>query len=76
MYYIIDTYTPYAKNSNVKYVFEYNNLMWCIREVDKFEWGKPQFDEQPLENDFIDFHIYNTFEEALRFCRELKGVII
>lgn len=75
-YFIIDTYSPYEKNDDVRYIFEYNDRQWCIREVTKFEWGQPQYDERPLEDEFLSFQLYYTFEDALRFARELKGVYV
>ena len=72
MYYIVDIYSPYDKNNDVKYVFEYNNILWCIREISKFEWGQPQFDELPLDDTFVRYHIYDSYDEALRFCHNLK----
>ena len=75
MYYIVDVYSPYDKNDDVKYVFEYNKRLWCVREIDKFEWGQPQYDELPLDNTHIQFHIYSNLEDAIKFCRELKGII-
>lgn len=76
MYYIVDTYNPYEKNKDVKYRFEYNGTLWCIREVSEFEWGKPQFEELPLDSEFIEYKIYNNLDEAIKYCREIKGVNI
>jgi hypothetical protein len=76
MYYIVDTYNPYERNKDVVYHFEYNGIEWCIRQVDKFEWGKPQFDELPLDDTFIDYKIYDSLDEAIQFCKVLKGVNI
>lgn len=76
MYYILDTYSPYEKNNDVRYKFEFNNRLWCIREVSRFEWGKPQFDELPLDDTFIEYKIYDNLDEAIKYCREIKGVNI
>ena len=76
MWYIIDVYSPYDKNKDVKYVFEYNGNLWCVREVDKFEWGRPQFDELPMDDEFINYHIYDNLDDAIKYCRELKGVYL
>jgi hypothetical protein len=76
MYYIVDTYNPYERNKDVVYRFEFNGIEWCIRQVDKFKWGKPQFDELPLDDTFIDYKIYDSLDEAIQFCKVLKGVNI
>lgn len=76
MYYIVDTYSPYERNKDVKYTFEYNGALWCIREISEFEWGKPQFAERPLDDEYIEYHIYDSYAAALAFCHELKGVYI
>ena len=60
IYYIVDTYNKYERNDDVVYRFEYNKREWCIRKVDSFEWGKPQFDELPLDSEFIEYKIYAT----------------
>lgn len=75
MWYIIDVYSPYDKNEDVKYIFEYNNKLWCVREVHKFEWGRPQFDEESLDDDFLSFYIYDNLDDAITYCRSLKGII-
>lgn len=76
MWYIIDVYSPYDKNEDVKYVFEYNGNLWCVREVNQFEWGRPQFDELPIDDEFINYHIYDNLDDAIRYCRELKGIYL
>ena len=74
MYYIVDTYNPYERNNDVVHKFEFNGRLWCIREVDRFEWGVPQFAELPIDREFISYHVYENYDDALRFSRELKGV--
>lgn len=76
MYYIVDTYSPYERNKDVKYIFEYNSALWCVREVVKFEWGQPQFDELPLDSEFVEYKIYDNLNDAIKYCKGLKGVII
>lgn len=76
MWYIIDVYSPYDKNKDVKYIFEYNERLWCVREVHKFEWGRPRFDEEPLDDEFVKYHLYDNLEEAIQFCKVLKGVYV
>ena len=72
MYYIIDVYSPYDKNKDVKHIFEYNDRLWCVREINQFEWGQPQFAELPIDDEFICYHIYDSLEDALQYCHELK----
>ena len=76
MYYIIDTYNSYEKNNDVKYRFEYNNNLYCVREVSEFEWGQPQFEELPLDSTYVSYTIYNSLEDALKYVHELKGVYV
>lgn len=76
IYYIVDTYNKYERNDDVVYRFEYNKREWCIRKVDSFEWGKPQFDELPLDSEFIEYKIYDNLDDAIKYCRSLKGVIL
>lgn len=69
--YILDAYNPYHNNADVRYVFRYHGLQWCVRQV-QLEWGAPIFTEKDVEDDFTNFHIYETLDEALQFVRELK----
>ena len=69
--FIIDTYNKYAKNTNVRYTFKINEHWYCIREV-PLEWGKPKFPEYPLEDNFVQYKLNNTYEEAQEFVRQLK----
>jgi len=75
-YYIIDTYSPYDRNDDVKYVFENNDKLWCVRAITEFEWGKPQFDELPFDDKYIQFNVYTNLADAIAFARILKGEII
>lgn len=73
-YYIIDTYSPYDKNDDVKYTFELNDRIYCVRKITEFEWGKPQFDELPLDDEFVYYQIYDNLADAIAFARTLKGM--
>lgn len=75
MYYIIDVYSPYDRNKDVKYIFENNGSLWCVREVTQFEWGQPQYLERPLDDNFLSFRIYDNLDDAIAYCRALKGII-
>lgn len=71
--YILDAYNPYDRNEDVRLVFRYHEQQWCVREVE-LEWGEPHFIEQDLDDNFSHFKIYNTFDEALKFVKELQNV--
>ena len=73
-YYIIDTYSPYDRNDDVEYTFELNDRLWCVRAITEFEWGKPQFDELPFDDAFIQFHIYDNLADAIAYAHFLKGM--
>ena len=74
-YYIIDTYSPYDRNDDVKYVFEQNDRLWCVRAITEFEWGQPQFDELPFDDQYIQFNVYHNLADAIAYARTLKGEI-
>lgn len=69
--YIIDLYNRFAKNENVVYIFKLHGQEYCVREITQFEWGKPIFDKN-IDDDFDDFCVYDTLEEALGYIRYLK----
>lgn len=69
--YIIDLYSPYEKNTDVVSTFKFHGLEYCIREITQFEWGKPIFDRS-IDNDFDDYCVYDTVEEAEGYIRYLK----
>lgn len=72
--FVVDTYSSYEKNSNVRKIFNYNNRKYCIKEVEMY-WGVPQLC-LPIE-DTSDvktaFKIYDTFEEANKYVESLIG---
>lgn len=68
--FILDKYNPYAKNTGVKLIFSLYNKEYCIREVE-LEWGKPILDYL-LDDNYINFKLYTTYEEALNFVRKMK----
>ena len=70
--YIIDVYSPYARNDNVLYKFHYHDLPWAIRHT-ALEWGKPSNETAlDLDDNYSTFHYFNTYEEALDFVKRLK----
>lgn len=72
--YIIDVYSPYHKNYNVISTFTIYGKKYCIRKIDEFEWGQPTFPEKDLEDNYTQFHVYNTLEKAKKFVRQLKEI--
>lgn len=76
MWYVIDTYSPYEKNDDVVYKFEWRDDLWCVRAIERFEWGQPQFVERPLDDEYVEYKIYDNLEDAIQYCRSLKGVIV
>ena len=74
MAYIMDIYSPYVDNSNVKFRFELNGQQWCIRQVEVRD-GLPVI-LLPIEDttSLQDFYIYKTFAEAYAFYKKLKRI--
>lgn len=74
MAYIIDSYSKYGDNSNVKFKFLLNEQEWCIRQVEIRD-GLPVI-LLPIEDttSLQDFYIYVTFEEAYAFYKKLKKI--
>lgn len=72
--YIIDLYQKFSSNKNVLYVFKLHGQEYCIRQIDKFDWGQPVFPEKPIDDDFTYYHIYNSLDEARAYIRYLKDL--
>ena len=68
--YIIDVYNEYVKNDDVMYIFTLNDHYYCIRRV-FLNWGKPILN-YILDDDYIQFHYYETYEEAYAFVCTLQ----
>ena len=69
--YIIDTYNPLENTDGVEYVFKLGEVLWCIRSVE-LEWGKHTREYRPFEDYEPNFKVYESYEEALEFARELQ----
>lgn len=69
--YIVDVYNPYARNRNVMFRFIYHNQWWCIRRA-TLDWGIPQDTALEMDDEYSRFHLYNTYEEAMEFVRQLR----
>ena len=72
MGYIVDIYSPYANNENVKFIFNLNERQWCIREVEVRE-NLPLV-ALPIDDtmDLSIFFIYKSLEAAKCYVRQLK----
>lgn len=73
--YIIDLYDKYNSADKVaaRYTFILNDRQWAIKEyeIQNGKLTRPlRLDEPDNYNDF--FHLYNTFDEALQFVREIR----
>ena len=71
--FIIDIYNKYHKNDNVRYTFPVNGTWYCIREV-PLEWGLPEFPEKDWNDDYTQFQLYSTYEDALTFARAIQKI--
>ena len=73
--YIIDIYSPFGHNDNVVYIFKLHNADFCIRKIKEFQWGQPILQNNLIEEEqFNNYYVYNTLEEALTYIRRLKGL--
>ncbi len=70
--FIIDSCSPYSKNLNVVTTFKIHGKIYCIRRIDKFEWGQPIFHAKSIEDEFSNYCVYDTVEEALGYIKYLK----
>lgn len=73
--YILDTYNPYnvSGNVNVKKIFKHYDHYYCVREVE-LEWGRPVLNFRSITDDdeFLDFHLYDSLDEAKAAVAALK----
>lgn len=70
--FIIDNYSPYNNNKNVVKTFHLYGQPYCIRQIEQFEWGQPQFPEKDIDDEFLYYHVYTTLDEALEYIHEQK----
>lgn len=68
--FILDNYSRYDDNTNVRQIFHLYEQWYCIREVE-LEWGRPKF-ARKIEDDFQNFYLFNTLEEAKQCVKRLK----
>lgn len=72
--FIIDVYSPFQNNNNVRKIFSLYGKKYCIREITALEWGQPVFQEKDFEDDYSFFQLYSTFEEADHYIQTLKKI--
>lgn len=71
--FIVDTYNKYTSD-NVKSIFSVNGNLYCIKEVE-LNFGKPILHSiEESEDKSLRFHLYDTYEDAEKFVRELKRI--
>ena len=70
--FIVDCYSPYMRNADVRKIFTYNDNLFCIREV-PLKWGIPLRESLIDDEDNPNFKLYNTYEEANEYVLELIG---
>lgn len=73
--YIIDLYDRYnaADKAAARYTFNLNDRQWAIKEfeVQNGKLMRPLRIDEP--EDYNDrFYLYDTFDEALQFAREIR----
>lgn len=76
--FIIDLYNKHAINNNVVSVFKIHGINFCIRKIQEFEWGQPIFPEKDIEDNYTQYHVYQTLEEAqqyIRFLKQTEGIL-
>lgn len=73
--YVIDIYNPNntKKNEDAVQIFKLNQSYFAIFST-SLSWGKPVFKNQTVEDEdeYDDFYIYETLDEAKAFVRKLK----
>ena len=72
--YIIDLYSSFDKNENVISTFKIYGVTYCVREVNKFEWGQPVFPEKRIENDYDWYYVYDSLEKAQEYVKYLRRI--
>lgn len=77
VFYIIDTYSRFHKNTDVCMVFTLYSKWYCIRKITQLEWGQPIFEEKDLDDEYTNYHLFSTLDEAklyVRSLRKLEGI--
>ena len=68
--FLIDIYNKFSSDKIIS-TFKINNREYCIKEVGLM-WGTPMLNsiEEDAEKPF--FKLYNTFEEAKEYVKQIK----
>lgn len=74
--FIVDTYNKYGVNKDVVYTFNLNGKNYCIRAIKKYNWGQPIFDDKPMDDEFIEYYIYDSLSAAKRYVNYIQGKIL
>lgn len=73
--YVIDIYNPNntKKNEDAVFIFKLRTNWWAIFAT-TLSWGQPVFKNQTIEDEdeYDDFYVYETLDEAKAFVRKLK----
>ena len=73
--YIIDSYSPFFKQGNEKYITEVGEHQFCIREVE-LNWGIPIIPERDITRDPHpeSYYLYDNYDDAYAFLRKIKRI--
>lgn len=74
MAFIISTYNKYDiwDRTHSVYKFEVNGNWYAIKKVE-MEWGLPQDGYRVDQNNYLkQYQVYDTYENALKFARQMK----
>ena len=69
--FVLDVYNPYDDNSGVRRIFMINNNWYCVRAC-PMKWGEVQ--TPYIDNEYLNFTIFNTFEEADAAATAMKRI--
>ena len=74
MAFIIGSYNKYDTwdRQHARYKFEINGIWYAVKEIE-MEWGVPKLPQYvDRENDAQYYHVYNTYEDALKFAYQMR----
>lgn len=72
--YIIKPYNKYLlpqRQQRIVYKFNLYDNAYCISQV-SLEWGHPIVARLIQEQDDFGYHLYDTYEDALKYVQQLK----
>lgn len=73
MAFIIDTYNKYDSwdREHSRYTFEINGVWYGVKEVE-LEWGQPVLPQRIDREQFRQYQVYDTLEEAYKFVSVVR----